>query len=307
MPRKKMARAANGAGSIRKKTQIKNGKTYTYYEGRCTVGFDPLTGKQIQKTITGKTEREVQQKLSKCRWMWTREPISSRSKQTLGEWLDMWLETYVIGSVKPYTEDSYRTVCENHIKPLLGNIKLAALSAPQIQQLYNKLVREKGLSAKTVKNVHGVLHRALNKAVQIGGIRHNPADACELPKVYQKEIVPLEEPQITAFLKAIRGHKYEHIYQVTLFTGLRQGEVLGLTWDCVDFEHHMLYINKQLQKSKKVGGTYQLVPTKNGKARLLTVAPSVMAVLRRQKSQQVTDAAFGWPGMGEQGQSCIHK
>ena len=286
MARRKMARAANGAGSIRKRTQVRGSKTYTYYEGRCTVGFDPLTGKQIQKTITGKTEREIQRKLSKMQVDVDEGTYIEPSKQTLGEWLDMWLETYVIGSVKPYTEDSYRTVCENHIKPLLGNIKLAALTAPQIQQLYNKLVREKGLSAKTVKNVHGVLHRALNKAVQIGGIRHNPADACELPKVYQKEIVPLEEPQITAFLKAIRGHKYEHIYQVTLFTGLRQGEVLGLTWDCVDFEHHTLYINKQLQKSKKVGGTYQLVPTKNGKARLLTVAPSVMAVLRRQKSQQ---------------------
>ena len=286
MARRKMACAANGAGSIRKRTQVKSGKTYTYYEGRCTVGFDPLTGKQIQKTITGKTEREVQQKLSKMRVDVDERTYIEPSKQTLGEWLDMWLETYVAGSVKPYTEDSYRAVCENHIKPLLGNIKLAALSAPQIQQLYNKLVREKGLSSKTVKNVHGVLHRALNKAVQIGDIRHNPADACELPKVYQKEIVPLEEPQITAFLKAIRGHKYEHIYQVTLFTGLRQGEVLSLTWSCVDFEHRTLYINKQLQKSKKVGGTYQLVPTKNGKARLLTVAPSVMAVLRRQKSQQ---------------------
>ena len=286
MARRKMARAANSAGSIRKRTQVKSGKTYTYYEGRCTVGFDPLTGKQIQKTITGKTEREVQQKLSKMRVDVDEGTYIEPSKQTLGEWLDMWLETYVAGSVKPYTEDSYRAVCENHIKPLLGNIKLAALSAPQIQQLYNKLVREKGLSSKTVKNVHGVLHRALNKAVQIGDIRHNPADACELPKVYQKEIVPLEEPQITAFLKAIRGHKYEHIYQVTLFTGLRQGEVLSLTWGCVDFEHRTLYINKQLQKSKKVGGTYQLVPTKNGKARLLTVAPSVMAVLRRQKSQQ---------------------
>ena len=286
MARRKMACAANGAGSIRKRTQVKSGKTYTYYEGRCTVGFDPLTGKQIQKTITGKTEREVQQRLSKMQVDVDEGTYIEPSKQTLGEWLDMWLETYVAGSVKPYTEDSYRAVCENHIKPLLGNIKLAALSAPQIQQLYNKLVREKGLSSKTVKNVHGVLHRALNKAVQIGDIRHNPADACELPKVYQKEIVPLEEPQITAFLKAIRGHKYEHIYQVTLFTGLRQGEVLSLTWGCVDFEHRTLYINKQLQKSKKVGGTYQLVPTKNGKARLLTVAPSVMAVLRRQKSQQ---------------------
>jgi len=71
-----------------------------------------------------------------------------------------------------------------------------------------------------------------------------------------------------------------------LFTGLRQGEVLGLTWDCVDFQANTLYINKQLQKTKKVGGTYLLVPTKNGKGRTITAAPSVMAVLKKQKTRQ---------------------
>ena len=64
MPRTKtMGRAANGVGSIRKKSVQKNGKTYTYYEARATVGFDPGTGKQIQKSITGKTQKEVAQKL----------------------------------------------------------------------------------------------------------------------------------------------------------------------------------------------------------------------------------------------------
>lgn len=67
---------------------------------------------------------------------------------------------------------------------------------------------------------------------------------------------------------------------------MRQGEVLGLTWDCVDFQDNTLYINKQPQKSKKVGGEYQLIPTKNGKARLMTAAPSVMAALKRQKVKQ---------------------
>ena len=105
--------------------------------------------------------------------------------------------------------------------------------------------------------------------------------------MFQKEIVPLEQEDIMKFLNAIQGNKFEYIYLVTLFTGMRQGEVLGLTWDCVDFNANTLYINKQLQKSKKVGGAYQLVPTKNSKARLITVAPSVMTVLKRQKSKYV--------------------
>ncbi len=96
----------------------------------------------------------------------------------------------------------------------------------------------------------------------------------------------MEQEEISRFLEAIQRHAYELLFLVTLFTGMRQGEVLGLTWDCVDFQSNTLYINKQLQKSKKVGGEYQLIPTKNGKARLITVAPSVMAALKRQKVKQ---------------------
>ena len=59
-----MARkAAAGTGTIRKKEIIKNGKTYTYWEARYTAGYDPGTGKQIQKSVTGKTQKEVSQKL----------------------------------------------------------------------------------------------------------------------------------------------------------------------------------------------------------------------------------------------------
>ncbi len=92
------------------------------------------------------------------------------------------------------------------------------------------------MSPKTIKNVNGVLHKALNQAVRIGALKYNPTEACDLPKVYKKEIQPLEQDDIRKFLAAIRGHRYETLYTVTVFTGLRQGEVLGLTRDCVDFE-----------------------------------------------------------------------
>ena len=90
-------------------------------------------------------------------------------------------------------------------------------------------------------------------------------------RLYEKR--KLEEPAIKE-------------YQITLFTGLREGEVLGLTWDCIDFQHNAIYINKQLQKTKKVGGTYCLAPTKNSRNRTILTAPSVMALLRKQKCQQ---------------------
>jgi len=122
--------------------------------------------------------------------------------------------------------------------------------------------------------------------VKLGLLRSNPTNVCDLPKAHRKEIKPMEQAEISRFLQAIQGTKYGLVYQITLFTGLREGEVLGLTWDCIDFQHNAIYINKQLQKTKKVGGTYCLAPTKNNRSRTILAAPSVMALFRKQKSQQ---------------------
>ena len=288
MPRStKAGRAVNGTGSIRKTTKKSNGKEYTFWQARYS---DPATG--LQHSITGKDKKEVTQKLIETLNDINHGCYVAPSKQTLGEWLDTWLDLYVTPSVKPYTTDAYRSACRNHIKPALGKIKLSALTTLQIQRFYNRLL-EQGLSPKTIKNVNGVLHKALSQAVRIGELKYNPTDACDLPKVYKKEITPLEQNDIRRFIEAIQGNRYEILYMVTLFTGLRQGEVLGLTWDCVDFDHCTLYINKQLQKTQKVGGEYTLVPTKNSRARLITIAPFVLELLRKRQAQQMESCISG--------------
>lgn len=276
---RKAKKNAQGAGTIRKRADGR-------WEARFTAGLDPVSGKQIQKSVYGRTQKEVREKLTQITTELDDGTYMEPSKDTLSEWLDTWLETYVRYSVKPYTMDAYQRSCNNYIKPALGNMKLAALNAPQIQRFYNGLLTEKKLSPKTVRNIHGVFHKALGQAVKLGMIRSNPTVLCDLPKVRRKEIHPMEQGEIAAFLKAIEGSKYELLYRVTLFTGMRQGEVLGLTWDCVDFAHDAIYVNKQLQKTKKVGGTYTLVPTKNSRSRIITAAPSVMTLLKKQKSQQ---------------------
>lgn len=281
MPRKR-SRSANGTGSIRKIIRGSEGKTYTYWQARYT---DPATG--LQHSINGKSQKEVREQMIEALNDINHGCYVAPSRQTLGDWLDIWLDTYVAHSVKPYTEDSYRSSCKTHIKPKLGNIRLSALTTLQIQRFYNQLLEE-GLSPKTIKNINGVLHKALNQAVRIGELKYNPTDACDLPKVYRTEITPLEQDDIREFVNAIKGCRFENIYMVTLFTGLRQGEVLGLTWDCVDFDRNTLYINKQLTKTHKVNGEYVLSPTKNGRARLITVAPFVMQILSQQQDAQET-------------------
>ena len=295
MPHKnKTGRAANGSGSIRKREVTRNGKPYTYWEGRVTVDIDPITGKQVQRTITGKTQKEVSQKMREIAVEVDQKTYKAPCKLTLGEWLDIWMEEY-LGSVKPRTVESYQCQIKNHIRPQLGSIRLEALSTHVIQHFYNGLA-EKGLSPKSVKIVHGVLHKALQQAVAISYLRFNPSDACVLPRVERKELHPLDDDAIHQFIETVKGHPYEFLFLVTLFTGMRQGEVLGLKWDDVDFEQGTVLVRRQLQKvmvqdkdRAKNGGKkyrYQFTSVKNSRWRKIAPAPIVMHWLKRQRGKQ---------------------
>lgn len=282
-------RAAQGTGTIRKKTVTRAGREYTYWEARYTEGTDPGTGKQIQRSITGKTQKEVALKLKAATAAIDAGTYTAPSKMTVGEWLDIWAEEY-LGGVKASTAFLYSEQIRLYIKPALGSIKLEALNAHTIQGFYNSLSSERGerpgLSPKTVKNVHGVLHKAIQQAVKIGYIRFNPADACELPRIERKDLQIMDEAQTGRFLNAVKGHTHELLYKVALFTGLREGELLGLMWDCIDFEKGTITVKRQLRREQKKGGQYYLTTPKNNKPRTIVAAPWVMQLLRTQRARQ---------------------
>lgn len=276
---------ANGSGTIRKRADGR-------WEGKYTLGYDPKTGKLIRKSVYGKTQKEVRLALSKIVSEMDSGTYAEPSKMKVSQWLDEWLASYTM-NIKPATRSAYEEHIRVHIKPSLGDIPLKQLSTRDIQQLYTNLLKERELSPKTVRNIHGVLHRTLEQAKLLGYIRVNPADAAVTPRVEKKQVETLDAEDIGKFLAAIRGTKYEYPLFVAVFTGLRQGELLGLTWDCVDFEHGLLLINKQHNRVK--GDTeFRFASLKNDKARVLTVADEVIDVLKLQKQRQESwTAALG--------------
>ena len=280
-------RSAAGCGTIRKKVIHRGGKEYVYWEARYSNGFDPGTGKQIQKSISGKTQKEVAQKLKAITAAIDEGTYIAPCKMTVGQWMDIWAAEY-LGAIKPRTVNHYQGVVNFRIKPGLGAVKLDALNPHTIQSYYNSLSKE-GLSAKTVRNLHGILHKALQQAVSNSYIKSNPADHCILPRPVRKELKPLDEGMISAFLKAIQGHPFEELFTVTLFTGMREGEALGLLWDCVDLTKGTITVDKQLQLIRGTRGQYQMVPTKNSKSRTITVAPFVLSVLKRTHYEQMAN------------------
>lgn len=170
----------------------------------------------------------------------------------------------------------------------LGYIPIALVPARWALELrYTALQRrDKPLSPKSIKNVHGVFHKALQQAMELGYIRSSPSGPCKLPRVERKPIEPLDSSEIKALLEAARGHRFENLFLTTLFTVMREGEVLSLMWECVDFIKGTILIRQQLQRNPKEWGGFMFTSPKNGKARKITPAPFVMEALKRQKLHQ---------------------
>jgi len=310
-----MARRAKNEGTIYKKTIIRNGKEYTYWESQVTIGYDPGTGKRIRKTYTGNTQKEVRVKMQHSSLDIENEDYIEPSKMTLAEWMDAWLSEHT-PHVKPQSRRLYKIQCDSHIKPSIGNIKLSELTTKTIQHLYNNLASGGNvkqtknpdgtpletrlpLSPTTVKNISTTLSACLNTAVELGYIKNNPASKAKSPKLIKKEQTPLTNEQIRKFLELIETDPYKNIFKLILFTGLRRGEALGLTWDSINITNRTLTINKQLRYLPSESGSYTLGLPKRDKIRILSIPQSIIDILLDEKiiqEQNKLDAGPLWSG-----------
>ncbi len=277
MPRK---RATNGSGL--QPRQRKDGR----WEARFKTGFDPGTGKPVYKTVYGNTSDECARKLRAAVAAVDDHTYMEPSRMTLKEWLEIWLSEYTSG-VKDTTRGVYKTAIRRHIVPALGAIRLCELRPHNCQTFINDLYRgRERLSAKTIRNAHGVLHKALQVAVKVGYIAGNPSSSVELPREERKEIHPLEGEQISEFLDAIKGNPNEPLFFTALFTGARLSELLGLQWRHVNFKRGTITICQQLLWKRSTGEERTLGDTKNSKTRVIKPPRAVMDTLAEVKRHQ---------------------
>ena len=124
----KATKNAKGGGTIRKRSDGR-------WEARYTLGIDPKTGKQIQKSVYGKTQKEVRQKLTAITAEIDDGTYMEPCRMTLDEWLDIWLRDYLTG-VKPSTAYLYQRQAKLYIRPALGSVRLDRLEPHTIQRFY---------------------------------------------------------------------------------------------------------------------------------------------------------------------------
>ena len=202
-----------------------------------------------RRTLYGGTRAEVAAKLAKFLSDQEGGLTFDAGKQTLDDYLDRWLNDSVRGTVRQSTFERHEQIIRLHLRPSLGSIKLKALRPAHVQGFYRESL-DSGLSPATVHKIHAVLHKALGQAVGWSLVPRNPTEVVTPPRPAPDEVRPLGSEQVKVLLEAASGERFESIYVLAIYTGLRQGELLGLKWDDVDLGDGLVRVRRTLTRHR---------------------------------------------------------
>lgn len=269
------------------------------WEGRIVVGHKE-NGDSIFRYMSAKTQKELLDKLHRSIEEYDGINLTEQSRMTLGEWLDIWLEECAEPSLRPSTLKGYRAYVEQKLKPHLGQKQISKITTADVQKLYRKLQKEGGesgseLSPATIQRIHGVLHQALDVAVNRSIIAKNPANDVTLPKRKATPKTILNNEQLERFMAAIKADEHWHdFFYLEITTGLRRGELCGLMWSDFDEQKGTLSIHRTLHA--KTGGGYYVGDTKTGTGRrVIKLPPSTLQLLSERKKHSISQWIFPNP------------
>ena len=226
------------------------------WEARYTAGYD-LNGKQVQKSVYASDERTVKRKL-RVALAEVDLVQTSYGTGTFGEWLDAWMKDYKFRALEPITYTQYTRIIDTIIKPAIGHKKLSSIKTPDIQKFINSLQRDGirqdngagGYSTAYIQKIRNMLHDAFDQAATNGMIVRNPVNGVEMPKQTKPQIRVLSHDEQERFIKALDGFELRPMFMLALCTGMRRGELLGLTWDCVDFRNRTITVRQSATRYK---------------------------------------------------------
>lgn len=286
-----------------KGTVIKRGNRWSVV---IDMGRDPVTGKRVRKWHSGfRLKRDAEAARVAILSQLQRGEYVAPEKQTVGGFLiEEWLPA-IEASVRPSTFDSYRATVQGHIVPHIGSVALQKLAPGQLNALYAHLLTagrrdgKGGLSARSVRYVHAVVHRAMRDALKWHRVVRNPAEAAEPPRQPKTQQKTWTATQLRLFLDHAQGDRLAAAWTLAAMTGMRRGEVLGLLWSDVDLKAGRLSVTRTL-----VSVAYQLKISEPKTAkghRTVALDGGTVRVLKAHRRRQAEEQLRSGADYNEQG------
>jgi len=265
------------------------------YRLAISLGLDSETGKYQYSWYTVKgIKRDADKRLAELLHQLDTGSFMLPSKTSLSAFLERWLSDYAKPNLTPRSYERYEGIARKHLIPSLGSILLTQLRPEHLQKLYSAKLKE-GLSARSVRYQHVILHKALQTAIKWGLVSRNVADGVDVPKAQRGEMITWDEDDIVRFLKAAEPTPYYALFYTALFTGARRGELLALRWQDVNFLDPQISISRSLHQLKDNSFVYTEPKTAKSR-RTIALSPSAILTLKEHKEKQdITRAMLGLP------------
>ena len=249
------------------------------------LGRDPETGKRKQQWVSVKgTKKEAEKRLSELLSQLDNGIYIQPKKTTFADYLEMWLNEYAKNNLSPRGIERYAGIIRKHLIPDLGKVTLTQLRPEHLQKHYTSKL-EDGLSARTVRYHHALIHVALQTAVKWGLVLRNVADAVDPPRIRRNEMQTWDEDDLNRFLENAKDSRYYALFYTALFTGMRRSELLALRWQDIDFIYSQIYVNRSLHQLKD--GSFTFTQPKSAKSsRTIALTPSTILMLKEYQEQQ---------------------
>jgi integrase len=261
------------------------GSIFQRKDGRWEASFYLEDGSR--KSLYGRTQKEALEKLRAAMREQEQGTLVKGSRETVGQHIEHWLENVHKPAIRISSYVVYRGILDKHILPALGHIPLQKLTVQQVEAFYARKVNE-GLSAKTIRCIHAVLHRALAHAVYSNLLARNVCDIAKksLPRQTRHEIRPLTEEQARQLIGKVRGHQLEALLILAITTGMRRGELLALRWQDINFNKRYLQVRRSVRRVFGYGLRVSEPKTQAGR-RKIVLSSFLIGVLTRHRVSQL--------------------
>jgi integrase len=285
-----------GKRGAMKGSTLKRGSTWTAY---WDLPADPQTGERRQKSKGGfRRQKDAQAFLNDTLASLATGTYVEPSAMPLAVFMQReWLPA-IAGQLRPLTYNTYGQVVDRYIAGRdIGAVPLRALSPGHVNGLYREL-RDGGLSAGSIRLVHSVLRRALNDAVRWDKLARNPASRADPPAVPRTRVESWTARELRRFLAAVEHDRLAGLWRLAATTGMRRGELLGLTWRTLDLDGATLRVEQQLVPTK--GGCTFGPPKSRRSERTIALDAQTVEALRRHRDVQLLERDLAGPAYQDQ-------